>query len=91
MRLVCINVCSVFIRNWKSDGDDKSVQSLGISGSCCEDEDMDTFASDTEKDQAINKTTSMSSDTLYAVPHKTKAVNFQVRASISYLNLKSKL
>nr|XP_056718546.1 centrosomal protein of 89 kDa [Euleptes europaea] len=64
--------------NWKSDGDEKSaVQSVDVSGSCCEDEDMDTFASDTEKepetnDQSINQKESVGSEAVYAVPHKMK-------------------
>ncbi|XP_066493200.1 centrosomal protein of 89 kDa isoform X2 [Tiliqua scincoides] len=72
-------------RNWKSDGDDKSVQSLGVSGSC-EDEDMDTFASDTEKGpgsdyQVVDKNTNMSSGTLYAVPHRIKEEDLPMSSS----------
>ncbi|XP_054856889.1 centrosomal protein of 89 kDa [Eublepharis macularius] len=70
--------------NWKSEGDERSVvQSLDASGSCCEDEDLDTFASDTEKEpepnhQAMNQKESVSSEAIYAVPHKIKKKNLPV-------------
>ncbi|XP_044283746.1 centrosomal protein of 89 kDa isoform X2 [Varanus komodoensis] len=67
-------------QNWKSDGDERSaVQSLEISGSCCDDEDMDTSRSNTEKEpnsicQDIDKKECITKDALYAVPHKSKQV-----------------
>ncbi|XP_048371265.1 centrosomal protein of 89 kDa isoform X3 [Sphaerodactylus townsendi] len=73
--------------NWNSDGDERSaVQSVDVSGSCCEDENMDTFASDTEKepkptDQAINQKESTGSEAVYAVPHKIKKENLPVYSS----------
>ncbi|XP_060110165.1 centrosomal protein of 89 kDa [Heteronotia binoei] len=73
--------------NWKSDGDDKSaVQSVDVSGSLCEDEDMDTFASDIEKEpepnnQAIKQEESDGSEAVYAIPHKIKKGNPPVSSS----------
>ncbi|XP_042293404.1 centrosomal protein of 89 kDa isoform X2 [Sceloporus undulatus] len=70
--------------NWKSDGDERSaVHSFEVSDSCCDDEDMDTYPSDTEKEpepiyQVIDKTGSISSKVLYAVPHKVKKENLLV-------------
>ncbi|XP_061450033.1 centrosomal protein of 89 kDa isoform X2 [Rhineura floridana] len=74
--------------HWKSDGDDRSVvQSLEVSGSCCEDEDMDTYPSETEKEpdpncQVIHKKESISSEACYAVPHKIKQENLPVSSSV---------
>ncbi|KAL8194874.1 UNVERIFIED_CONTAM: hypothetical protein K2H54_037446 [Gekko kuhli] len=73
--------------NWKSYSDEKSaLQFVDVSGSLCEDEDMDTFASDTEKEpdpnnQAINQEESVGSEAVYAVPHKIKKGNFPVSSS----------
>ncbi|XP_015264220.1 PREDICTED: centrosomal protein of 89 kDa [Gekko japonicus] len=73
--------------NWKSYSDEKSaVQSVDVSGSLCEDEDMDTFASDTEKEtdpnnEAINQEESVGSEAVYAVPHKIKKGNLPVSSS----------
>ncbi|CAI5782594.1 Hypothetical predicted protein [Podarcis lilfordi] len=74
--------------NWKSNGDDRSIgQSLEVSGSCCEDEDMDTYPSDTEKEpdpnyQVIDKKINISSETGYAIPHKIKQENPPVSSSV---------
>ncbi|XP_025021906.1 centrosomal protein of 89 kDa isoform X1 [Python bivittatus] len=73
--------------NWKSDGDERSaVQTLEASGSCCEDEDVDTYTSDTEKEsdpvcQFIDKRESISHEVLYAMPHKIKQENLPVSSS----------
>uniref|UniRef100_A0ABM5EUE7 Centrosomal protein of 89 kDa isoform X2 n=1 Tax=Pogona vitticeps TaxID=103695 RepID=A0ABM5EUE7_9SAUR len=71
--------------NWKSDGDDEriAVRSLEVSDSCCDDEDMDTNPSDTEKErlpvyQVIDKE---ESEALYAVPHKAKQEGHPVSSS----------
>uniref|UniRef100_A0A8D2L524 Centrosomal protein 89 n=1 Tax=Varanus komodoensis TaxID=61221 RepID=A0A8D2L524_VARKO len=79
-------------QNWKSDGDERSaVQSLEISGSCCDDEDMDTSRSNTEKEpnsicQDIDKKECITKDALYAVPHKSKQVSIQVYVCLSCVN-----
>ncbi|KFZ52984.1 Centrosomal protein of 89 kDa, partial [Antrostomus carolinensis] len=65
--------------NWKFDGSDRSpVQSLEITGSYCEDEDMDTYVSDADKGaesscQSNEKSReSFSTNAIYAVPCKNK-------------------
>ncbi|NWY58194.1 CEP89 protein, partial [Chionis minor] len=65
--------------NWKLDGSDRSpVQSLGISGSYCEDEDMDTYLSDADKEAESScqsnekRGESFSTNAIYAVPCKNK-------------------
>ncbi|KAJ7311923.1 hypothetical protein JRQ81_006243 [Phrynocephalus forsythii] len=72
--------------NWKSDGDDEriAVRSFEVSDSCCDDEDMETYPSDTEKEpvpiyQVIGKE---ESEALYAVPHKVKREQLQVSSSV---------
>ncbi|XP_077166260.1 centrosomal protein of 89 kDa isoform X2 [Paroedura picta] len=73
--------------NWKSDGDEKSAgESVDVSASLCEDDDMDTFASDTEKEpepnnQVITQEESGGSEAIYAVPHKLKKENHPVSSS----------
>ncbi|XP_062997610.1 centrosomal protein of 89 kDa isoform X2 [Elgaria multicarinata webbii] len=73
--------------NWKSDGDERSaVQSLEVSASCCDDEDMDTYPSDTEKEpdpsyQVIDKKEDISREALYAVPHKIQQESLPVSTS----------
>ncbi|NXW40521.1 CEP89 protein, partial [Nyctiprogne leucopyga] len=69
--------------NWKFDGSDRSpVQSLEITGSYCEDEDMDTYVSDADKGaesscQSNEKSReSFSTNAIYAVPCKNKKVGF---------------
>ncbi|XP_039183365.1 centrosomal protein of 89 kDa isoform X1 [Crotalus tigris] len=72
--------------NWQSDGDErKAVQTLEASGSC-EDDDMDTFTSDTEREsdpdrQIIDKKESMSHEMMYAMPHRIKQENLPVSSS----------
>ncbi|NXT11941.1 CEP89 protein, partial [Prunella fulvescens] len=69
--------------NWKLDGCDRSpLQSLEISGKYGEDEDMDTYLSDADKEaesscQSNEKGDgSFSTNAIYAVPCKTKKVRF---------------
>ncbi|NXM05794.1 CEP89 protein, partial [Tyrannus savana] len=68
---------------WKLDGSDRSpVQSLETSGHYGEDEDMDTFVSDADKEaesscQSTEKREeSFSTNAVYAVPCKNKKVGF---------------
>ncbi|NWX03452.1 CEP89 protein, partial [Caloenas nicobarica] len=70
--------------NWKLDGNDRSaVQSLEISGNYCEDEDMDTYLSDADKEAESSCQSnekggeSFSTNAIYAVPHKNKRVGFE--------------
>ncbi|EOB01040.1 Coiled-coil domain-containing protein 123, mitochondrial, partial [Anas platyrhynchos] len=65
--------------NWKLDGSDRSpLQSLEISGNCCEDEDMDTYPSDPDKEEESSSQSnekreeSFSNNAIYAVPCKNK-------------------
>ncbi|NXV86200.1 CEP89 protein, partial [Calonectris borealis] len=65
--------------NWKLDGSDRSpVQSLEISGNYCEDEDMDTYLSDADKEAESScqsnekRGESFSTNAIYAVPCKNK-------------------
>lgn len=69
--------------NWKLDGCDRSpLQSLEVSGSYGEDEDMDTYISDADKEaesscQSTEKREgSFSTKAIYAVPCKTKKEEF---------------
>ncbi|NWY70841.1 CEP89 protein, partial [Erithacus rubecula] len=69
--------------NWKLDGCDRSpLQSLQISDNYGEDEDMDTFLSDADKEAESSgqsdekREGSFSTDAIYAVPCKTKKVRF---------------
>lgn len=69
--------------NWKLDGSDRSpLQSLEISGNCCEDEDMDTYPSDPDKEEESSSQSnekreeSFSNNAIYAVPCKNKKVGF---------------
>ncbi|KAM9288465.1 centrosomal protein of 89 kDa isoform 3-T3 [Morus bassanus] len=69
--------------NWKLNGSDRSpVQSLEISGNYCEDEDMDTYLSDADKEaesscQSNDKRgESFSTNAIYAVPCKNKKEEF---------------
>uniref|UniRef100_A0A8B9BWY0 Centrosomal protein 89 n=1 Tax=Anser brachyrhynchus TaxID=132585 RepID=A0A8B9BWY0_9AVES len=69
--------------NWKLDGSDRSpLQSLEISGNCCEDEDMDTYPSDPDKEEESScrsnekREESFSNNAIYAVPCKNKKVGF---------------
>ncbi|KAK4814040.1 hypothetical protein QYF61_005456 [Mycteria americana] len=70
-------------RNWKLDGSDRSpVQSLEISGNYCEDEDMDTYLSDADKEAESScqsnekRGESFSTNAIYAVPCKNKKEEF---------------
>ncbi|KAF1463465.1 Centrosomal protein of 89 kDa, partial [Pygoscelis antarcticus] len=65
--------------NWKLDGSDRSpVQSLEILGNYCEDEDMDTYLSDADKEAESScqsnekRGESFSTNAIYAVPCKNK-------------------
>ncbi|KAM6300418.1 centrosomal protein of 89 kDa [Aegotheles albertisi] len=64
--------------NWKLDGSDRSVQSLEISGNYGDDEDMETYFSDADKDVESSchsnekREESFSSNAIYAVPCKNK-------------------
>ncbi|KAI1235364.1 hypothetical protein IHE44_0002226 [Lamprotornis superbus] len=69
--------------NWKLDGSDRSpVQSLQISGNYGEDEDMDTYISDADKEAESScqsnekREGSFSTNAIYAVPCKTKKEEF---------------
>ncbi|NXV33750.1 CEP89 protein, partial [Rissa tridactyla] len=70
--------------NWKLDGSDRSpVQSLEISGNYCEDEDMDTYLSDVDKEAESScqsnekRGENFSTNAIYAVPCKNKKVKLQ--------------
>ncbi|XP_014451082.1 centrosomal protein of 89 kDa isoform X1 [Alligator mississippiensis] len=65
--------------NWKRDGSERSpVQSLEVSGNFCEDEDMDTYLSDIEKEPEASyqgtekRNETFSNDVIYSVPYKNK-------------------
>ncbi|KAF1500985.1 Centrosomal protein of 89 kDa, partial [Megadyptes antipodes antipodes] len=65
--------------NWKLDGSDRSpVQSLEILGNYCEDEDMDTYLSDADKEAESScqsnekRGENFSTNAIYAVPCKNK-------------------
>ncbi|XP_038004112.1 centrosomal protein of 89 kDa isoform X2 [Motacilla alba alba] len=69
--------------NWKLDGCDRSpLQSLEISGNYGEDEDMDTYLSDADKEAESScqsnekREGSFSTNAIYAVPCKTKKEEF---------------
>uniref|UniRef100_U3JBX3 Centrosomal protein 89 n=1 Tax=Ficedula albicollis TaxID=59894 RepID=U3JBX3_FICAL len=69
--------------NWELDGCDRSpLQSLQISDNYGEDEDMDTFLSDADKEAESSgqsnekREGSFSTDAIYAVPCKTKKEEF---------------
>ncbi|XP_014797950.1 PREDICTED: centrosomal protein of 89 kDa isoform X1 [Calidris pugnax] len=69
--------------NWKLDGSDRSpVQSLEMSGNYCEDEDMDTYLSDADKEAESScqsnekRGGSFSTNAIYAVPCKNKKEEF---------------
>uniref|UniRef100_A0A8C0H9Q0 Centrosomal protein 89 n=1 Tax=Chelonoidis abingdonii TaxID=106734 RepID=A0A8C0H9Q0_CHEAB len=71
--------------NWKHDDSERSpVQSLEGSGNLCEDENMDTYLSETEKEPEHNyqgtekREESFSNDAVYAVPYKNKKVGHLV-------------
>uniref|UniRef100_A0A8C9EK86 Centrosomal protein 89 n=1 Tax=Pavo cristatus TaxID=9049 RepID=A0A8C9EK86_PAVCR len=72
--------------NWKHDGSDRSpVQSLEITGSYCEDEDMETYLSDGDREAEAESSSqsnekkgeSFSTNAIYAVPCKNKKEEFQ--------------
>ncbi|NWX15300.1 CEP89 protein, partial [Aegotheles bennettii] len=68
--------------NWKLDGSDRSVQSLEISGNYGDDEDMETYFSDADKEVESSchsnekREESFSCNAIYAVPCKNKKVDF---------------
>ncbi|XP_030437716.1 centrosomal protein of 89 kDa isoform X3 [Gopherus evgoodei] len=75
--------------NWKHDDSERSpVQSLEGSGNLCEDEDMDTHLSETEKEPDQNyqgtekREEGFSNDAIYAVPYKNKKVKLPVSSSV---------
>ncbi|XP_021264086.1 centrosomal protein of 89 kDa isoform X2 [Numida meleagris] len=72
--------------NWKLDGSDRSpVQSLEVTGSYCEDEDMETYLSDGDREAEAESSSlsnekqgeSFSTNAIYAVPCKNKKEEFQ--------------
>ncbi|XP_015729422.1 centrosomal protein of 89 kDa isoform X1 [Coturnix japonica] len=72
--------------NWKLDGSDRSlVESLEITGSYCEDEDMETYPSDAGREAEAESSSQsnekqeerFSSNAIYAVPRKNKKKEFQ--------------
>uniref|UniRef100_A0A452HE71 Uncharacterized protein n=1 Tax=Gopherus agassizii TaxID=38772 RepID=A0A452HE71_9SAUR len=75
--------------NWKHDDSERSpVQSLEGSGNLCEDEDMDTHLSETEKEPDQNyqgtekREEGFSNDAIYAVPYKNKKVKLPISSSV---------
>ncbi|XP_038224044.1 centrosomal protein of 89 kDa isoform X2 [Dermochelys coriacea] len=75
--------------SWKHDDSERSpVQSLEVSGNHCEDEDMDTHLSETEKEPEHNcqstekREESFSNDAIYAVPYKNKKGKLPVSPSV---------
>ncbi|NXH59561.1 CEP89 protein, partial [Rhabdornis inornatus] len=81
--------------NWKLDGSDRSpLQSLQISGNYGEDEDMDTYISDADKEAESScqsnekREGSFSTSAIYAVPCKTKKVRFlSALVPLPYFNI----
>ncbi|XP_067396131.1 centrosomal protein of 89 kDa isoform X2 [Emydura macquarii macquarii] len=73
---------------WKHDDSETSlVQSLEVSGKHCEDEDTDTYLSDTEKEpehnyQGTEKRGSFRNDAIYAVPYKNKKEKLPISPSV---------
>ncbi|KFQ67435.1 Centrosomal protein of 89 kDa, partial [Phaethon lepturus] len=74
--------------NWKLHGSDRSpVRSLEISGNYCEDEDMDTYLSDADKEAESScqsnekRGESFSTNAIYAVPCKNKKEGFPLSPS----------
>ncbi|EMP36863.1 Centrosomal protein of 89 kDa [Chelonia mydas] len=75
--------------NWKHDDSERSpVQSLEVSDNHCEDEDMDTYLSETEKEPEHNyqstakRKESFSNDAIYAVPYKNQKGKLPVSPSV---------
>ncbi|XP_073163950.1 centrosomal protein of 89 kDa isoform X3 [Lepidochelys kempii] len=75
--------------NWKHDDSERSpVQSLEVSDSHCEDEDMDTYLSETEKEPEHNyqstakREENFSNDAIYAVPYKNQKGQLPVSPSV---------
>ncbi|KAM4639443.1 centrosomal protein of 89 kDa isoform 1-T1 [Amazona ochrocephala] len=68
--------------NWTFDGNERSVQSVEISGNYGEDEDMDTYLSDAEKEAESScqsnerRGENISTNTIYAVSCKKKKEEF---------------
>ncbi|XP_019391381.1 PREDICTED: centrosomal protein of 89 kDa isoform X2 [Crocodylus porosus] len=65
--------------NWKREESERSpVQSLEVTGNFCEDEDMDTYLSDIEKEPETShqgtekRNENISNDVIYSVPYKNK-------------------
>lgn len=88
-------VFSICRPNWKHDDSERSpVQSLEVSDNHCEDEDMDTYLSETEKEPEHNyqstakRKESFSNDAIYAVPYKNQKVGHLV--AFSNFNTKCK-
>ncbi|NWT82278.1 CEP89 protein, partial [Lanius ludovicianus] len=81
--------------NWKLAGCDRSpLQSLEIAGNYGEDEDMDTYLSDADKEAESScqsnekKKGSFSTEAIYAVPCKTKKVGFlNTLVPLPYFNI----
>ncbi|NWW42899.1 CEP89 protein, partial [Pedionomus torquatus] len=77
--------------NWKLDGSERSpVQSLEISDNYCEDEDMDTYLSDADKEAESScqsnekRGESFSTNAIYAIPCKNKKVESEYHLNTSY-------
>ncbi|CAM5093474.1 unnamed protein product [Natator depressus] len=75
--------------SWKHDDSERSpVQSLEVSDNRCEDEDMDTYLSETEKEPELNyqstakREESFSNDAIYAVPYKNQKGKLPVSPSV---------
>ncbi|NXT01069.1 CEP89 protein, partial [Jacana jacana] len=68
--------------NWKLDGSERCAQSLEVSGNYCEDEDMDTYLSDADKEAESScqsnekRGESFSTNAIYALPFKNKKEGF---------------
>lgn len=78
---------STYRPNWKLDGSNRSpVQSLEITGSYCEDEDMETYLSDADREAETESSSqsnekqgeSFNTNAIYAVPCKNKKVVFLI-------------
>lgn len=76
---------STYRPNWKLDGSDRSpAQSLEISGDYGEDEDMDAYLSDADKEAESScqsnekRGETVSTNAIYAVSCKNKKVGFQM-------------
>lgn len=74
-------LCGFLRPNWKLDGSNRSpVQSLEITGSYCEDEDMETYLSDADREAETESSSqsnekqgeSFNTNAIYAVPSSVR-------------------